>query len=94
MAPKKASAASRGKAVVQGGEAAEVQRDGDFELALSGSRFETAAQLDKVRHMVASKTNEHKATALKPASDLGKLGATFYPVFLHTLFAGLVPPFL
>ena len=62
MAPKKATAAPKGKAVVQGGEPAGMQRDGDFEPALSGSRFETVAQLDNVRHMAASKTNEHGAT--------------------------------
>ena len=43
MAPKKATAASKGKAVAQGGGSAEAQRDGDFEPALSGSRFETEA---------------------------------------------------
>ena len=89
MAPKKASAASKGKAVVQGGEPAATQQVGDFEPALTGFRFKEA-QLDKVRHMAASETNEHGASVLKPADNAG---GGLYPIFMHTLFAGLVPPF-
>ena len=90
MAPKKASAASKGKAVVQGGEPAATQQVGDFEPALTGFRFKKKAQLEKVRRMAASATNEHGATVLKPADN--SFG-DFYPIFMHTLFAGLVPPF-
>jgi hypothetical protein len=44
--------------------------------------------------MAASKTNEWGATVLKPVGARGdKLDAFYYPIFLHTLFAGLVPPF-
>ena len=58
-------------------EPAAIKQDGDLKPALVGYRVGTVTQLDKVCHMAASKTNEHKATVLKPASDLGKLGATF-----------------
>ena len=90
MAPKKSAASSKGKAVAQGGEPAAMQRDGDFEPALTGFRFEKEAQLDKVRHMAASATNEHGAMVLKLANN--SFGS-FYPIFMHTLYAGLVPPF-
>ena len=90
MAPKKATAATKGKAVVQGSEPAATQQDGDLAPALTGFRFEKAAQLDKVRHMAASATNEHGATVLKRA---GNSHGSFYPIFMHSLFAGLVPPF-
>ena len=40
--------------------------------------------------MAALKTNEHGATVLKRA---GNSHSSFYPIFMHTLFAGLVPPF-
>ena len=90
MAPKKATAASKGQAVVQGGEPAPLQQDRDFEPALTGFRFKKKAQLEKVRHMAASATNEHGATVLKTVDN--SFG-DFYPIFMHTLFAGLVPPF-
>ena len=48
MAPKKATAASKGKAVALGGGSAEAQWDGDIEPALSGSRFETEADRKSV----------------------------------------------
>ena len=59
--------------------------------ALRESRI-NAAGIDKVRHLAAAKTNEHGATSMKPAGS-SKLREGYYPIFLHTLFAGLVPPF-
>ena len=90
MAPKKATASKKGKAVAQGSGAAAMQQDGDLKPALTGFRFEKEAQLDKVRHMAASAANQHGATVLKPA---GNSFGSFYPIFMHTLYAGLVPPF-
>ena len=49
--------------------------------------------LDKVRFLAASDSNEHGATGMKPASYGNKRGDGYYPIFLHSLFAGLVPPF-
>lgn len=48
--------------------------------------------LSKVRNLVADRTNEHGATALKPAAH-GKRLRGFFPIFQHCLAAGLVPPF-
>ena len=48
---------------------------------------------DKVRYLAASNTNEHKATRMKPASYGSERSDGHYPIFLHSLFAGLVPPF-
>ena len=50
------------------------------------------AGIDKVRHLAAAKTNEHSATRMEPAGSR-KLGEGYYPIFLHTLSAGLVPSF-
>ena len=44
-----------------------------------------------MRHLVAASTNEHGATEMRPAGS--RLAEGFYPIFLHTLYAGLVPPF-
>ena len=90
MAPKKATVSKKGKAVMQASEPAAMQQDGNLKPALVGSRISTEAQLDKVRLMAASASNEHGATVLKPANNpYGSL----YPIFMHTLLAGLVPPF-
>jgi hypothetical protein len=52
----------------------------------------TAAQLEELRIVAASATNEHGATRMKPANiaDLTPRNS-YYPVFRHSLFAGLVP---
>ena len=91
MAPKKDAASGKSKAVAED-ESASMRQDSLAKLALEKSRVTSEAQLDRVRHMVATDFNEWGAMELKPAHSRGKLGATFYPVFWHTLFAGLVPP--
>ena len=50
-----------------------------------------AAAIVKVRHLVAASSNEHGATEMRPTG--GRITEGFYPIFLHTLYAGLVPPF-
>ena len=40
--------------------------------------------------MAASASNEHGATVLMPANNSS---GSLYPIFMHTLFTGLVPPF-
>ena len=58
--------------------------------ALVGEHVNAVA-LDKIRHLVAGKTNEHGASALQ-AAKLGRLPKGFFPIFLHTIYAGLVLP--
>jgi len=60
--------------------------------ALATTRINTTGALDKIEYLVAGRNNEHGVSILKTAT-LGKLAKNFYPIFLHTLFAGLVPPF-
>ena len=45
-----------------------------------------------MRYLGGAETNEHGATCMEPAGSR-RLGEGYYPIFLHTLFAGLVPPF-
>ena len=80
--------------MVQDVESAAMRQGSALKPALVGCRVGNEKQLDKVHHMAASKTNEWGATALKPAGVLSdRLDASFYPILLHTLFVGLVPPF-
>ena len=60
--------------------------------ALPKSRIGSGG-LDKVRYLAASDTNEHGATGMKSASYGSKRGDGYYPIFMHSLFAGLVPSF-
>jgi len=71
---------------------ADGQREEDCGAALVGTRIGTFEALDKFQHLAAGKNNEHGASVLKVAR-LGRLAAGFYPIFLHCLYAGLVPPF-
>ena len=91
MAPPKAATPKKGKAPMKAGQPAAASRSTAPEGALRGSRI-TSAGIDKVRHLAAAKTNEHGATSMKPAGS-SKLREGCYPIFLHTLSAGLVPPF-
>ena len=51
--------------------------------------------LDKVRHALAADSNEWRATAVRPASwRVSEMSATEIPIYLHALFAGLIPPSL
>ena len=76
---------------MKAGQPAAASRSAAPEGALRGSRI-TSAGIDKVRHLEAASTNEHGAPSMKPAGS-SKLHEGYYPIFLHTLFAGLVPPF-
>ena len=71
---------------------AEARQEDELAPALVGTRIHTAEALDKIRLMAAGKNNEHGASVLK-AARFCKLAAGLYPIFLQTIFAGLVPPF-
>ena len=90
MAPKKTNADPKGKATTQAGTSAAVARGAALEGAMPPTRV-TAAAIARVRHLAAASTNEHGATEMRPAGS--RLTEGFYPIFLHTLYAGLVPPF-
>ena len=90
MAPKRAATDPKGKATVQDGTSAAMARAAALEGALPRTRV-TAAWVAKVRQLAAASTNEHGATEMRPAGS--RLTEAFYPIFLHTLYAGLVPPF-
>ena len=47
--------------------------------------------LDKARRRAATQTNEHGVTDMRLAGS--EPGEGYYPIFLHCLYAGLVPPF-
>ena len=67
MAPKKATAAQKGKAKMQTGTSAVAARSAEAAAVLPKSRIGSGG-VDKVRYLAASNTNEHRATGLKPAS--------------------------
>jgi hypothetical protein len=94
MAPKKVTDSAKGKAILEAEEPASFKASGGLKPALVGYRMGTAAQLEELRVVAASATNEHGATRMKPANiaDLTPRNS-YYPVFRHSLFAGLVPPF-
>ena len=63
-------------------------------LALETSIVGRGKTLAKVECMVASSSNEHPATVMRPGTvDPGTLSATSYPFFCYSIIAGLVPPF-
>ena len=90
MAPKRAAADLKGKATAQAGTSAAEARgaapQGTMPASLVG-----AATVSMVRHLVAANTHELGASSIAPGSS--KVGVGYYPIFLHTLYAGLVPPF-
>ena len=90
MAPKKSNTDPKGKAVMRAGTSVAMARTAALEGALPRTRV-TVAGVAKVRCLTAASTNEHGATELRPAGS--RLTETFYPIFLHTLYTGLVPPF-
>src|SRR5664279_2030701 len=90
LTPRKdGSSSRRGKEpVVEAAEPAAPKR------ALQRSRLANEEAVNKVRYLAAAETNEWGATTLRPGSTRpADLAVTEYPFFLHTLFAGLVPPF-
>jgi len=93
MSPKKISAALKGKSAAQSGEGASSRRGGGPKPALFESRVSSVAHLARARPLAAADSNEWGATELQPGGVPDALRAPFYPIFLHTLFAGLVPPF-
>ena len=90
MAPKKLSAESKGKSEAQADTSAAMACGTALTKAMPPTRAGAAA-IAKVRHLVAASTNEHGVTELRAAGS--RLAEGFYPIFLHTLYAGLVPPF-
>ena len=89
MAPKRSND-PKDKAAAQAGTSAAAARGTALSGAMPPTRV-TAAALARVRHLVAASSNEHGATELRPSGS--RLAEGFYPVFIHTLYAGLVPPF-
>ena len=90
MAPKKAAVDPKGKPVMRAGASAAVARSATLVEALPPTRVNAVA-IAKVRHVAAAGTNEHGATEMRPSGS--RLTEGFYPIFVHTLYAGLVPPF-
>ena len=94
MAPKRAGTDAKGKAAVQAGTSAGASaaaaRGAALAAALPPTRVTTAA-IAKVRHLAAADSNEQGATEMRPCGS--RLAEGFYTIFLHTLYAGLVPPF-
>ena len=90
MAPKKSSDL-KGKAAAQAGSSAAAARGASLTAAMPPTRAAGEA-IAKVRNLVAASSNEHGVTEMRPAGS--RLAEGFYPVFIHTLYAGLVPPIL
>jgi hypothetical protein len=64
------------------------------EPALQRSIIANREGLDKVIPMTASDQNEWKVMKIWPGSRAPRdLEATTFPVFVHSVYAGLVPPF-
>ena len=91
MAPKKASTAQKGKTKAQASTSLAAVPGPPPTGALPLSRVD-AKMLDGVRYLAAAKTQEIGSTGME-AYGSSKIGAGYYPIFLHTLYAGLVPPF-
>ena len=86
MAPK------QGKTSKKAGKSAAAKKKTGPPAPLPASRV-NADGLVKAQHLVAARSNEHGATNIR-LSNLGRsLREGYYPVFLHCLYAGLVPPF-
>ena len=93
MSTQRATAAQKAKAAAPDGEGASPNLGRAPRPALETSRVTSVAHLVKVRPLAASDFNERGVTELQPGGVPGLLRAPFYPVFLHSLFAGLIPPF-
>ena len=91
MAPPKAAAPKKDKGPMQAGKPAAASGSAAPQGALEKSRVGSAG-IDKVRYLASAKTNEHGATRMEPDGS-SRLREGYYHIFLHTLFAGLVPPF-
>ena len=83
MAPKKSKVSKKaGKSVA-------APKEAGPPAPLPASRITTEG-LVRVQHLVAAQSNEHGATNIRLAGRA--LGERYYPIFLHCLYAGLVPP--
>ena len=91
MAPPKAAAPKKGKGPVQASQPAVASGSAGPGGALPKSRIGSAG-IDKVHYLAGAETSEHGTTRMVPAGSR-RIGEGYYPIFLHTLFAGLVPPF-
>ena len=91
MAPPKTAAPKKGKAPMQASKPAAASGSAAPQGALEKSRVGSAG-IDKVRYLAGAETNEHGATRMEPAGSR-RVREGYYPIFLHSLFAGLVPPF-
>ena len=89
MAPKRMTNDPKGKAAAQAGTSAAAARGASLTGAMPPTRVAGEA-IARVRHLVAASTNEHGITEMRPAGS--RLAEGFYPIFVHTLYAGLVPP--
>ena len=61
--------------------------------ARSDLRLSIESMLRRVQWVMGTTSNEWGMTAMMPANKYKEAPATFCPIFLHTVFAGLVPPF-
>ena len=84
MAPKKSKASKKA------GKSAVAPKEAGPPAPLPASRI-TAEGLARAQHLVAARSNEHGATNIRLAGRALREG--YYPIFLHCLYAGLVPPF-
>ena len=91
MAPPKAAAPKKDKSPMQASKPVAASGSAEPVGALPKSRIGPVG-IDKVRYLVGAETNEHGATRMVPAGS-HRLGEGYYTIFLHTLFASLVPPF-
>ena len=94
MAPKRLLLGAKGRAAAAATAAAAALESKARAEALERAMPPTlmnAAALDEARHMAAADSNEGRATVMKLPD--GSLPVGMYPVFLHALCAGLVPPF-
>ena len=89
MAPKKSSDL-KGKAAAQAGTSAAAARGAALTRAMPPTRAAGEA-IARVRHLVAASSNEHGVTEMRPSGS--RLAEGFYPIFIHNLYAGFVPPF-
>ena len=92
MGPKKSTL--KGKNIAEDDKSGSSWQGGALKAAFLEFRISTNAVLRRIRHMSATKTKEWGVTSIQPANAFEKVEATFCPIFLHTVFARLVPPSL
>ena len=85
MAPKKA--ASKGKGL------SEEAGTSWMKPALSDQRVSTKSTVRRVRWVLGMESNEWGGSGVMPANKYKDAPASFYPIFLHTMFPELIPLF-